>query len=191
MFIRGKYGIALLRPVDATLRIHHLLLMFIEIVDVLWQEFPVTCQENIPVDYQVRRSKAQANQITPFDGEVFGVEKHDDVMLDESSRIARLAASFAQKVFQRRKRAGQVRPFDRYPPEYCGKMHPEDCWEAQHQQASQHGEKGEGEMQQQDAVGGCAIDHLLLLSFLAVCHECGLFNNKQVNPRLCRGTRKV
>lgn len=86
-------------------------------------------------------------------------------MLDESARIARLASSFPEQFLKWSKRADPVRPLDHHPPAHCGEMHTKKGGAAEHQQASQYGKKGEGEMEQEDSVGGYAVDHGLLFIF--------------------------
>ena len=83
-------------------------------------------------------------------------------MLYESACIARLASSFPEQFFKWSKRADPVRPLDHHPPEHGGEMHPEKGGAAEHQQTSQYGKKDESEMEQEDSVGGYAVDHGLL-----------------------------
>lgn len=83
-------------------------------------------------------------------------------MFDEPSRIARIAASFTEKVLQRCQRANPVRPLDHHPPEYGREMYPDKGGATQEQQAAQHSIKSESEMEQEDGVGGYAVDHSAL-----------------------------
>ena len=87
------------------------------------------------------------------------VEDRQEIVADEAARVTGFAGSLPEAVLDRRQRADPAAQFNGGAPAGGGQVHPCQPWPAQRQDAAEHDEGDEQEVQHDDAVGQEAVDH--------------------------------
>ena len=91
--------------------------------------------------------------------EGLGVEQRQEVVLDEAAGVAGLARALAEPVLERGERADPARELDERAPGRAGQVGERHAAPAERQEAPQHDERHEGEMQHDDGVGEGPVEH--------------------------------
>jgi hypothetical protein len=109
--------------------------------------------EDVSVDGQVERDNEEPEYKLNVSREGGGVEERQDVMLDEAAGVRRATRLAAKPMLQRGERADPTSELNRGTPDRRGHVQVGHPSPSEYQQATQHYEQHEEEVQTDDEVG--------------------------------------